>query len=87
MTPNCTAIATDSQNTPHLIVNLSVPLLVTQPGSDTVLNLGDATNSYHLTNASGIWSEELAGSFGPANMPPPEKWKGLLDRLRGAFGA
>ncbi len=31
--------------------------------------------------------EELAGSFGPANMPPPEKWKGLLDRLKDVFGA
>ena len=31
--------------------------------------------------------EELAGSFGPANMPPPEKWKGLFDRLKDVFGA
>jgi molecular chaperone DnaJ len=31
--------------------------------------------------------EELANSLGPANMPPPEKWKGLLDSLKNAFGA
>ncbi len=30
--------------------------------------------------------EELAKSLGSTNMPPPEKWKGLLDRIRNAYG-
>ena len=40
-----------------------------------------------LTKQQRWLFEELANSFGPANMPPPEKWKGLLDRLKDAFGA
>ena len=40
-----------------------------------------------LTKQQHRLFEELADSFGPANMPPPEKWKGLLDRLKDAFGA
>ena len=31
--------------------------------------------------------EELASSLSPANMPPPEKWRGPLDRLKNVFGA
>ena len=31
--------------------------------------------------------EELASSLGPTNMPPSEKWKGWIDRLRTTFGA
>jgi molecular chaperone DnaJ len=40
-----------------------------------------------LTKQQRQLFEELANSFGPANMPPPEKWKGLLGRLRDTFGA
>jgi len=40
-----------------------------------------------LTKQQRQLFEELANSFGPANMPPPEKWKGLLNRLKDAFGA
>jgi len=31
--------------------------------------------------------EELGSSLSPANMPPPEKWRGLFYRLRSSFGA
>ena len=31
--------------------------------------------------------QELANSLKPADIPPPEKWKGLLDRLRNVFGS
>jgi len=40
-----------------------------------------------LTEKQRQLFEELASSFSPANMPPPEKWEGLLDRLKNVFGA
>ncbi len=40
-----------------------------------------------LTKEQHQLFEELASSFSPANMPSPEKWRGLLDRLRNTFGA
>jgi len=40
-----------------------------------------------LTKKQRQLFEELASSFGPENMPPPEKWEGLLDRLKNVFGA
>jgi len=40
-----------------------------------------------LTKKQRQLFEELAGSLSPANMPPPEKWRGLLDRLKNVFGA
>jgi len=66
-----------SQGVPHL--NRSgrgdqlVTLLVVTPES--------------LTKKQRQLLEELANSFSPANMPPPEKWRGLLDRLKNVFGA
>jgi molecular chaperone DnaJ len=40
-----------------------------------------------LTKKQRQLFEELASSFSPENMPPPEKWEGLLDRLKNVFGA
>jgi len=40
-----------------------------------------------LTKRQHQLFEELAGSFGPENMPPPEKWEGLLGKFKNAFGA
>jgi len=40
-----------------------------------------------LTKKQRQLLEELADSFGPENMPPPEKWRGLLSRLRNVLGA
>ncbi len=40
-----------------------------------------------LTKKQRQLFEELANSFSPANMPPPEKWGGMLDRLKNVFGA
>ena len=40
-----------------------------------------------LTKKQRQLFEELASSFSPENMPPPEKWDGLLDRLKNVFGA
>ncbi len=40
-----------------------------------------------LTEKQRQLFRELASNLGPTNMPPPEKWKGLLDRLRNASGA
>lgn len=40
-----------------------------------------------LTEKQRRLLSELAGSFGPADIPPPERWKGVLDRIKNAFGA
>jgi len=40
-----------------------------------------------LTKEQRQLLEELAASLSPTNMPPTEKWKGWLDRLRTTFGA
>jgi len=40
-----------------------------------------------LTKKQRQLLEELANSFGPENMPPPEKWRGLLNRLKNVLGA
>jgi len=40
-----------------------------------------------LTEKQHQLFQELGDSFSSANMPPPRKWKGLLDGLRSVFGA
>lgn len=40
-----------------------------------------------LTKEQRQLVEELANSLGPTDMPPTEKWKGWLDRLRTTLGA